>query len=579
MFTSGYAEAKQEGISIQDVSEVAMATILDYAYTGCLQTEPDQVQAVMSAARLLQINFVCGKAAEYMKDKLEVTNCADVLMYANMLADSALLEASGRYMASRFNQVVLQPAFLQLTLHLLQSLLNRDDLVTNSEDYVVRAVLRWIQFEQEERLQHLPALCRCFRRSFISSDQLAEIENKCPSIDCKLVYSDSRTQRLGQVRTEMQIFLRENYSGYNENSRRTAPCYDPSAGKRYGINMPHSLENFSVTTTPDDELYLAGGCVMSGVVRTRQKTFYQYNHLFNTWEPRCEMIAQRARCGLVYLKGYIYAIGGDREITTAEWTAERYDPSLDEWTSIPPPPQSVFSELCAVTLDDSIYVISQEGCFSFSTTDNTWSKIQNMWKPAVRPQAIVYQGCIYCMDCYNDSCGHASPYIEVYTPTNDGGYWLLTGKRSVTFDKATMMKYADTIYILILLNDRKNERQSKMFYIQYRPETESWRYLQDKGRMMVPPMTRWMDYGIGMDCVTARMTPKCLGDDFEYRIFDVCLPSDNEDESGSAFSSSESSGSEIKDDSHCEDDVSDQEDNDEDNNDNDRGSGGDSGDI
>ncbi|XP_078575785.1 kelch repeat and BTB domain-containing protein 8-like [Branchiostoma floridae x Branchiostoma japonicum] len=88
MFTSGYAEAKQENINIQGVSEVALATILDYAYTGCLQTEPDQVQALMSAARLLQ-------------DHLDVSNCADVLMYADMLGDCDLVKASGRYIASR----------------------------------------------------------------------------------------------------------------------------------------------------------------------------------------------------------------------------------------------------------------------------------------------------------------------------------------------------------------------------------------------------------------------------------------------------------------------------------------------
>ncbi|XP_035673110.1 kelch repeat and BTB domain-containing protein 8-like [Branchiostoma floridae] len=101
MFTSGYAEAKQERISIQDVSGVAMATILDYAYTGRLQTEPDQVQAVMSAARLLQVDFVGRKTAEYMKDRLDVSNCVDVLMYADMLGDCGLVEASKRYMASR----------------------------------------------------------------------------------------------------------------------------------------------------------------------------------------------------------------------------------------------------------------------------------------------------------------------------------------------------------------------------------------------------------------------------------------------------------------------------------------------
>ncbi|XP_035687594.1 kelch repeat and BTB domain-containing protein 8-like isoform X1 [Branchiostoma floridae] len=101
MFTSGYAEARQERISIQGVSEVAMATILGYAYTGCLQMEPDQVQAVMSAARLLQVDFVCCKAAEYMKNHLDVSNCADVLMYADMMGDQALMESCRTYIASR----------------------------------------------------------------------------------------------------------------------------------------------------------------------------------------------------------------------------------------------------------------------------------------------------------------------------------------------------------------------------------------------------------------------------------------------------------------------------------------------
>ncbi|XP_035665890.1 kelch repeat and BTB domain-containing protein 12-like [Branchiostoma floridae] len=99
MFTSGYKEAKQEKITIKEVSKVTVATILDYAYTGRLKMEPDQVQAVMSAARLLQIDFVYRKAADYMKDHLDMSNCADVLMYADMLGDVGLQEASGRYIA------------------------------------------------------------------------------------------------------------------------------------------------------------------------------------------------------------------------------------------------------------------------------------------------------------------------------------------------------------------------------------------------------------------------------------------------------------------------------------------------
>ncbi|XP_078574576.1 kelch repeat and BTB domain-containing protein 12-like isoform X2 [Branchiostoma floridae x Branchiostoma japonicum] len=178
MFTSGYKEAKQEKVIIQDVSGVAMAAILDYAYTGCLETEPDQVQAVMSAARLLQVDFVCQMAAEYMADHLDMSNCVDALMYADMLGDCGqLMENSEKYIASRFNQVALQPSFLQLSLLQLRSLLDSDDLMTNSEDDVVVAALRWIDFNQEERLQHLPVLCKLFRRSLISSEKHAEIEN------------------------------------------------------------------------------------------------------------------------------------------------------------------------------------------------------------------------------------------------------------------------------------------------------------------------------------------------------------------------------------------------------------------
>ncbi|XP_035667948.1 kelch repeat and BTB domain-containing protein 8-like [Branchiostoma floridae] len=256
MFTSGYVEAKQDRITIKDVSEVAMATILDYAYTGRLQTEPDQVQAVMSAAKLLQVEFVIRKVAKYMKNHLDVSNCADVLMYADMLGEHTLKEASVRYITYRFNQVALQPSFLQLPLPVLQSLLNMDDLMVDSEDVVVQAALRWVDFNQEERMQHLPALCKSFRHSFISSEQLVELESKCLPTDCKLVYSDSTTLRLWQTRTEMPII--PGYFSYKNFKKTSAVCCDPSKGKSYEMHMPDNIRSYSMAVTPTDDLYMAG---------------------------------------------------------------------------------------------------------------------------------------------------------------------------------------------------------------------------------------------------------------------------------------------------------------------------------
>ncbi|XP_066279754.1 kelch repeat and BTB domain-containing protein 8-like [Branchiostoma lanceolatum] len=584
MFTSGYAEAKQERISIQDVSEVAMATILDYAYTGCLQTEPDQVQAVMSAARLLQVDFVGRKAAEYMKDHLDVFNCADVLMYADMLGDCGLVEASERYIASRLNQVVLQPSFLQLSLPLLQSLLNRDDLMTKSEDDVVQAALRWIDSDQEERSQHLPALCKSLRLSLISSKKHVTIKSKCLSVDSNLVYSDSTTQRLGQVRTEMQIFLQADYVDND-----SQPCYDPSTGELYAINMPGNLDSFSVTVTPEDELYLAGGVLATArhiVIRRDtdpgmmadivQKKFYQYNHLFNTWEPRCEMTSPRVRCGLVYLKGYIYAIGGDKDET-----AERYDPSRDQWTSIPPLPHPMPSDFCAVTLDDSIYVIRKEGCYRFSSTESTWNKMADMLKPPLSPQAVTHQGCIYCIDCDKEWRDSSRTCVEMYNPAD--GVWKQTGNgKSFIFNNATLMKHKGTLYLFTVHtfgdHGRQNlwepSKQSSVSVHRYQPETDSWMSLEDKGRL-VPPL-KWLGSENRTDCLMSRMIPTFLGDwsaDEDLPV--VEMSADEEEESDNTFS--DSSGSGTTDDS--EDDLSDQDTSDEDNSDEDSQSGSDDGEI
>ncbi|XP_035687771.1 kelch repeat and BTB domain-containing protein 2-like [Branchiostoma floridae] len=501
MFTSGYAEAKQERISIQDVSDVAMATILDYAYTGCLQTEPDQVQAVMSAARLLQVDFVGRKAAEYMKDHLDVSNCVDVLMYADMLGDCDLVEASKKYMASRFDQVALQPSFVQLPLNYLQSLLDRDDLMTNSEDNVVQAALRWVDFNQEERLQYLSTLCKSVRQSLISTKLCVEIERKCRSTNSELVYSDSTAQRLGHLRTELQIFLQEGFS--NEDCAVASPCYDPSTGRLYTIDMPEDLDSLSrsVTVTPDHELYMAGDIFTSREIgiNDRQKKFYQYNHLLDTWESRCGMIEPRYRCGLVYLKGYIYAIGGDE----TRRTAERYDPSCDEWTCIPPMPHQMSSKLCAVTLDDNIYVMSNKGCFSFSTTKNKWKKRADMIKKPLRPQAVTYQGRIYCMD----NATSRNSRVEMYNPTTHE--WKQSWNGPYGCRTAILMKYGETMY---LLNVQYRMGANKTFIYKYQPEmTDSWLEIKDRGSL-VAPLAEWLGDGSSTDCLTARMFPKCLGD-------------------------------------------------------------------
>ncbi|XP_035667935.1 kelch repeat and BTB domain-containing protein 8-like [Branchiostoma floridae] len=513
MFTSGYAEAKQERVSIQKVTKEAMATILGYAYTGCLRTAPDQVQAVMSAARLLQVDFVYQKAAEYMKDHLDVFNCTDVLMYTDMLGDLPLQEVSGRFIASKFNQVVLQSSFLQLSLPLLQRVLNRDDLMANSEEVIVEAAFRWIDFKQEERLQHLPDICKSLRRTFISSDKLVELESKCQSTNSELVYSDSTTQRVGMTRTEMQIaVLREASTEFPLYTR----CFDLSRGTRYTMNMPANLECFTMIGTDEGELYLAGGVIIeaggtcTATNKWGERKFFQYNHLLNTWEPRCDMIGNRIRCSLVCLDGYIYAIGDGR----TNRTAERYDPSRDQWICIPtipyPMPRAhsrMFSSVyCAVALDDSIYVMGREGCYCFSTADNKWKKTADMLEAPGNPQAVTYRGRIYCVDT------EFPEYVQMYNP--EDGVWAHSDKaKTFSCTGLALMPHGGSLYLLTVNNpEHPYEQHLKRHDIyQYQPETDTW-LKPESPDIVVTSLKRWFEAHILEDWLMVKMIPTSLVD-------------------------------------------------------------------
>ncbi|XP_019616833.1 PREDICTED: kelch repeat and BTB domain-containing protein 8-like [Branchiostoma belcheri] len=522
MLTSGYAEAKQDRITIQDVSEVVMATILDYAYTGCLKTKPDQVQAVMSAARLIQVDYVYHQAAEYMKAHLDLSNCADVLMYADMLEDLSLVEATETYIAFRFNKAVLQPSFLQLSLPRLQSLLDRDDLIIQSEDDVVQAALKWIDFNQAERSQHLPVLCKTLRFPSISSTQREEIERRRPTTDSMLVYSESTTQRLGQERMEMQIIVKR-VRNEEIHDQPFVACHDPATGISYAIDLPDELRHISMAATPDGDLYLAADvqtrrwCGQRSEIK-KEKKFYLYDHLQCTWEPKCEMIAKRARYELVSLNGYIYAIGGDKK----KGRAERYDPNCDEWTSIPPFPHPVSEKVCAVALNDSIYVVGGGSCYRFSTSENRWDRIADMVGPTSYPHAVTYQGSIYCVNWFY----WGLPTVEAYNPA-DGAWKRIGNGTSSVFNKvkppryggalkANLMTHGGTLYLFTVADIQDppsrwdyDDRATDVH--QYQPETDSWVSVEsaNSGRLF-PPKRNCLGSKSRTDCLVARMIPKCL---------------------------------------------------------------------
>ncbi len=56
MFTGELAESRQSDVTIRDVDEAAMETLIDFCYNSYIVVEESNVQSLLPAACLLQVD-------------------------------------------------------------------------------------------------------------------------------------------------------------------------------------------------------------------------------------------------------------------------------------------------------------------------------------------------------------------------------------------------------------------------------------------------------------------------------------------------------------------------------------------
>ena len=70
MFTSELIESRQRDITLQGVDADAIELLVDFAYTARIQVSEENVQALLPASSLLQLNSVKDACCEFLKNQL-----------------------------------------------------------------------------------------------------------------------------------------------------------------------------------------------------------------------------------------------------------------------------------------------------------------------------------------------------------------------------------------------------------------------------------------------------------------------------------------------------------------------------
>lgn len=370
MFVSGMVESNKNNIELKGLEARCISKVLDYIYGDVhVSMDPASAEDILSIAVYLQIDCLRETCELTLGNGLDNSNVIRLWsMSSKEYPECTMLRNFCEiYMLSNFSDFSNSDTALHLEPKEVVFLLQHEELCAPTEDVVCEFLMRWFQFDIENRKVHLEDLFKCSQFSLLSSDCLTKfIENfplmreDCiqPFIQDAIVYQSNPAIQLDNLNGSMDFRLRSNREtsivviSFAQNSNDAGLHIEMW---RYGIHEKHwermaSLPSypgigFSTCTYGESTIFLSGG--------STAKTFYKFDGLQNCWEQMENLSENRCRHCMVGLDDYVYILGGTTSKRTNE--IERYCMDLHTWEKCGKLEMAV-DDSSVATADDKIYL-------------------------------------------------------------------------------------------------------------------------------------------------------------------------------------------------------------------------------
>ncbi|XP_036397216.1 kelch repeat and BTB domain-containing protein 7 [Megalops cyprinoides] len=503
MFTGGLYESKQQKVRIHDVDADSMSLIIDYCYTGKVQITEGNVQRLYAAANMLQLEYVRQACSNFMTRRLDVSNCAAILKFADTFDNQVLKSEAQGFIARNFLQLCKKGRELcELDLSQIKEILSLDTLDVDCESKVCSAAVQWIEANKPEKAEEATEVLRCVRwHLFTEKDKvyLDALKSK-PLIKGHLqeflealgggrassaapASAEVPAYRIGRSAKEMILFF----------GRPNEPfmCYDPFTEDVRSMASPlinlsnvgfkrSIMETFSVCISSENDLYLASHL---------SKHFWVYSPLLNTWQELAERLVGRVHSDIGYLNGHLYILGGRDPVTdTRLKEVECYSIQRNQWTLVAPLPHSL-GKMQIATVNDRLYVVNKRRMLCYEPHKNRWLHSASL-KHGKLHKACVFQDQIFCL------CD--IPVVKVYSPAR--GEWRRIGDIPVDSNALNYQVVRHSNKLLLLTVSLAHRNKNRVIVHEYDPTRDCWKNV-----------ATMLGSSFGYISLSARMYPSRLG--------------------------------------------------------------------
>ncbi|MGH0134766.1 UNVERIFIED_CONTAM: hypothetical protein FKN15_071179 [Acipenser sinensis] len=496
MFAGGLREMQEKEVQVHGVSYTAMCKLLDFIYTAELELNLENVQEILAAACLLQIQVVIGFCCDFLISWVDDDNIMEVYKLADLFGLSQLSAKVDAYILKNFLAFSRTPAYRQLPLDKVYSLLSSNQLEVGSENEVYEAALHYhytpeqVETDQvslQDSLKLLETVRFCLMEKHVLQ-RLHDKLNGCPLKDrlvAALQYHEKEALQpvlqspKTQLRSEFRCIVGFGgmYSSRSETLSDEAKFLNPVTGEWRSLTAAQAprMSNQGIAVI-NNFVYLIGGDNNTRGFRAESRC-WRYDPRHDRWFQIQSMQQQHADHCVCALGGYLYTIGG-RDYHNELRVVERYDPQTNTWEFVDPLKQEVYAHAGAV-LDGKIYITCGRRGPIYLNETHCYDPEMNQWESrAASPIGRAWHGMaglngrVYIIGGSNDNLGYRRDILRVacYDPAIDE--WTTVSPLPSGHGEPGIAVLDHRIFVL---GGRSHNRGSRMDYVHvYDAEVDRW---------------------------------------------------------------------------------------------------------
>ena len=423
-----------------DMKPEILTAIVDYIYTGEMQLDVDNVESLLKACDVLQLDTLKTACESFMLKQVKPANCVGFYQFAASYHLDELQQKARRMMRSEFKIVAFTDDFKKSSCKELIDLIKDDDVDVASEDVVFDAVLGWIQHDLHNRKSFMETIIEHVRLPYCTTEYLQNMRDvydlltpKCfeylheaMAFQASTVHqhSSSRTVPRNNVRMKSCLVVvgGQTSSTQGGNKKHHLCEYyeeDTSCWKQLTI-LPQSVGFMDSVCYTDRGLVVTGGSKGGAMDQC-----LLFDIGTKKWEEMPPLITKRYFHRSISLGDCVYVVGGKDVDTKPLASVECLKLKSREWSSLPAMAHAVYTPLIA-TYRNKLFVFGGRDapknnirCTQvFDATQNKWSPLSPMPMECSFGAAVTMNDSIYVVGGETRTCLKYSPASDVWTKLN-----------------------------------------------------------------------------------------------------------------------------------------------------------------